>query len=202
MKAIAHVTSIAAIVVCSSASAQTINARWPTTTKSVYLHTDMPTGCDSALGRAAGTWSSQGSRFTYQWDPQNNLTTTRGTATSAQIVTVEDGSTSGGTALASTDVYTSGSTITQADIRIKADYLWYYGDESGGRFWCPASRSNPPSSSFDYESTVTHELGHALGFTDVNNTGCVMHFQQPAGTVRRTPCSQEVTALRNAYGSR
>ncbi|PAV93580.1 hypothetical protein WR25_08487 [Diploscapter pachys] len=29
-----------------------------------------------------------------------------------------------------------------------------------------------------------------------------MHYSQPAGVVRRTPCSTETTALRNAYGVR
>lgn len=194
--------AVVAMLFSSSAYAQTIGAKWPTTTKVVYLHTAMPTGCDAALGRAANTWSAQGSWFIYQWDAANNLTSTRGTATTAAIVTVEDGYTTNGTALATTDVYTNGPTITQADVKINSDYLWYYGDESGGRFYCPATRSNPPSSSFDYESTVTHELGHALGFNDANNTACVMNYQQPAGLARRTPCAAEVTALRNAYGAR
>ncbi|PVE76127.1 hypothetical protein [uncultured Sphingomonas sp.] len=117
-------------------------------------------------------------------------------------MTVEDGYPTNSTALASTNLWTSGSTITQADVIVKADYLWYYGDESGGRFHCPSTRSSPPSGSFDYESTMTHELGHALGFGEANNTACVMHYSQPAGVVRRTPCSTETTALRNAYGVR
>ncbi|KEQ54980.1 MULTISPECIES: hypothetical protein [Sphingomonadaceae] len=202
MKKITLIAALAAIISSGSASAQTIGPRWPTTTKSVYLHIAMPAGCDPALGRAVSNWNAQGSRFYYQWDAANNLTTTRGTETTAQIVTVEDGYPTNSTALASTNLWTSGSTITQADVIVKADYLWYYGDESGGRFHCPSTRSSPPSGSFDYESTMTHELGHALGFGEANNTACVMHYSQPAGVVRRTPCSTETTALRNAYGVR
>lgn len=133
MKKITLIAALAAIISSGSASAQTIGPRWPTTTKSVYLHIAMPAGCDPALGRAVSNWNAQGSRFYYQWDAANNLTTTRGTETTAQIVTVEDGYPTNSTALASTNLWTSGSTITQADVIVKADYLWYYGDECVGR---------------------------------------------------------------------
>ena len=202
MKLAATITGIIASMSASTAFAQSIVLRWPTTSHTVYYHTAMPLSCDNAIGRSASNWNASGSRWSYHWDKAGTLTGTRGTANSAGVITIEDGYTSNGTALGTARVYSSGSTITSVDVLINADHLWYYGDESGGRFHCPVSRSNPPSNSFDLESTVTHELGHALGFGEADNTSCVMNRYQAAGIVRRTPCSVETTAMKNAYGSR
>lgn len=184
------------------ATAQSVSVKWATTSKPVWLNADMPTGCDRPLQRAVTTWNNAASRFQYQFDPAYNITSTRWTESNDPNVTIEDGTTSTSTALMSTSRRTVGSQITDADVIVKADYLWYYNDESGGRFYCPPTASSTPSGSYDYESSMVHELGHALGFDHGGATTCIMYPTLGTGVSRRSPCSAETTAIRNAYGAR
>lgn len=180
--------------------AQTMTAKFGTTSKWIRLHTAMPAGCDSALGRAAATWNAQPVNFNWIWDPVNSLWGDRWTSGNPEYI-IEDGVTSSSTALAST--YRTGSgTITQSHTIVKGEYLWYYGGESGGLFYCPATAGTTPSTQWDYQTTMTHELGHAFGMTDGGASTCVMYGTQGKGTAgqRRALCSTEATAFRNAYG--
>lgn len=86
------------------------------------------------------------------------------------------------------------TTASDADITLNADRIaagiFYYGTGA------------PPSNQYDYQSVLTHEFGHVAGFqhdTDSTHTTCVMRPKQFAAELKRTPCSVEVTALKNKY---
>jgi hypothetical protein len=192
----------AALVMASPpALSQTISARWPGTYKYVYLHLAMPTGCDLTLQRSVTSWNNQGSRFYYNFDPATNLTSDRIANVNNSNVNVEDGYPDNPAALMQTLRRSSGTSIIDADIIVKSSYLWYYSysDESGGLFHCETTA--PPTSEWDYQSAMTHELGHALGFDEANNTACVMHSSLGKGVVRRNPCSIERSAIQGTYGT-
>ena len=182
-----------------SAQAQTMQAKYATNSKWIRLHVDMPAGCDSALGRAAAAWNAQPVNFNWIWDPLQSLTSDRWSSGTTEYI-VQDGTPSTSTALAST--YRPGTgTITQSYTVVKAEYLWYYGGESGGLFYCPASAGTTPSTQYDYQTTMAHELGHAFGMSDGGAATCIMYAYQGKGNQRRTACSTEATAFRNAYGA-
>lgn len=186
----------------TQALGQSVSVKWSALNKPVYLHTAMPSGCDVDLERAVAAWNNTGSKFTYSFNRSTNLTSTRGTATTNAYPIIEDGVTSSSTALATTNRYTSGSTITQTDIIVKGEYLWYYSDESGGKFHCSSTGTSTPSTKYDYQTAITHELGHAFGMDHGGSTSCIMYASLGAGTMRRTACSTESSAMRTAYGVR
>lgn len=160
--------------------------------------------CDPVIERAVSTWNAQNSQFYFQFDRAASLTSTRGRLTDARIITVEDETPSEPGRPGRTFRYTSPGTTTiiEIDTIINSDYLWYNYDQSSGRFHCPYTRSSLPAGQYDYETTIAHELGHALGFDDTNNTACIMHYTQGTTSVRRTPCLTETNNMRTAYGSR
>lgn len=184
------------------AKAQTVSVKWALLNRPVYLHTAMPSGCDTEVGRAVTAWNSAGSKFTYQFDRAANLTTTRGTASSVAYPVIEDGATSSTTALMTTNRYTTGSTITEADIIVKAEYLWFNNDQSGGKFHCSPTAAAAPATKYDFQTAITHELGHALGVDHGGATSCIMYASLGLGTMRRSACSTEAAALKSAYGTR
>lgn len=186
----------------SAANAQTVSAKWATLTKPVFIHTTMPSGCDTDVGRAVTAWNNAGAKFTYTFDRATNLTTTRGTASSVAYPVIEDGTTSSSAALMTTYRYTTGSTITETDIIVKAEYLWYNSDQSGGKFHCTPTGTAAPSTKYDYQTAISHELGHAFGMDHGGSTSCIMYASLGLATMRRTACSTEATAMRTAYGTR
>lgn len=191
-----------AVSLASSSGAQTVGVKWSVLSKPVYIHTAMPSGCDTDVGRAVSAWNNAGAKFTYTFDRATNLTTTRGTAGSVSYPVIEDGTTSSSAALMSTSRYTVGSTITETDIVVKAEYLWYNNDQSGGKFHCSPTGSAAPSTKYDYQTAIAHELGHAFGMDHGGTTSCIMYSSLGLGTMRRTACSTEVSAMRAAYGTR
>lgn len=191
----------ACCLVAINVQAQTMSAKFPTNTKTVWLHTAMPTGCDSPLVRAVNTWNAQPVNFNWQFDAAANLTGSRWYSGDSRYV-IEDGTTSSASAHASTYRAATG-TIGQVHTVVKAEHLWYNNDESGGRFYCSATAGTTPSTKYDYQTTMTHELGHALGMDDGGASTCVMYGYQGMGTAgqRRSLCSTEATSFKNAYGA-
>lgn len=197
-----HLIAILAVAIPAQVNAQTVSVKWDALTKPVYLHIAMPAGCDLDVGRAVSAWNNAGAKFVYTFDRATNLTTTRGTASTVAYPVIEDGATSSSAALMSTARYTVGSTITQTDIVVKAEYLWYNSDEGGGKFHCSSTGAAAPSTKYDFQSAITHELGHAFGFGHGGTTACIMYASLGLGTMRRTACSTEAAAMKSAYGTR
>jgi hypothetical protein len=57
---------------------------------------------------------------------------------------------------------------------------------SGWNWYCGADPSQIGSSQFDFETIITHELGHALGLGHSPTTNSPMYASLPAGVTRRT----------------
>ena len=200
-KSISLLVLALALATPSTANAQAVPVKWSVLSKPVYLHTAMPAGCDEPLVRAVATWNAQTVKFKYQFDKAANLTTTRWSVSNNANVTIEDGVTSSAAALMSTSRRTTGTTIVDADITVKGEYLWYNSDESGGKFYCSATAGTTPSTKYDYQTAMAHELGHAFGMDHGGATTCIIYASLGAGVARRTPCATEVTAFRGAYGT-
>jgi hypothetical protein len=124
-----------------------------------------------------------------------------------QYITVEDAPTlSSPTALMETRVLTTGGggTIVNADVFVIRSRLDPAYSDDGG-FYCLTS-SNIPEEQFDFESTMLHEFGHALGFhltsEYYDDASCAMYYGLASGQSRRILCAAEKQEFLDAYGSR
>lgn len=176
--------------------------KWGATSVPVAIHDQMPVVCDQDTTNAATKWNNVYANFIFT-DTGNLFYSARvAYGRDPTRVNIEDSDVRANNpyALMQTNRYTSGSTITDADIYVQYDWLYYAGDPSGTNgFYC----GDYSASKTDYESTIMHELGHVLGFSDRTDTiECVMKGSIAPGTLRTAPCQDESTKLRSAYGTR
>src|SRR5262249_34242513 len=85
-------------------------------------------------------------------------------------------SVSGGTAMGGESEGILGLYALGRPIVVVQDWNWYVG----------ANPAGIQPGQFDFQSVVTHELGHALGFAHSADSGSVMYGELAAGQVRRT----------------
>ncbi|WCE05855.1 hypothetical protein [Pseudoxanthomonas sp. JBR18] len=165
-------------------------------------------GCAFASLGASNSWNAVNASFAIAADlfytyPRVQDQTQ---AFNYQYITVEDApNLPSPTALMKTRILRDpgGGTIINADIFVISSRLDpAYADDGG--FYCLTS-SNVPGDQFDFESSMLHEFGHALGFQvtaeyygDVN---CAMYYGLAAGQARRTLCNTEKQEFLDAYGA-
>jgi hypothetical protein len=84
-----------------------------------------------------------------------------------------------------------GSYSSTGEITILQGWSWYDG----------ADPSQIGANQYDFQTVVTHELGHALGLGGSNDPGSPMNEVLPAGVVRRTPGVADLNILEPAEGA-
>ncbi|MGH8073137.1 MAG: hypothetical protein ACREO4_03570 [Lysobacter sp.] len=212
-KPIASLTLMLGLGLTTAASAATpdIPYRWPPSvgTKPVYIHSAMPALCDRGVLYALDTWNQAGARFAFTW-PSNPITpyrhTEQGTTQDRASITVEDGPMPSEHPYAQAATYKTLGTdgyIVDADIIVNRNYL-FYGSNNTGAFYCAADRTSPPpSTKYDYQTVMAHELGHVIGFDEYyDDARCVTYAYLDYGDARRSLCTAEYLAFRSRYGVR
>lgn len=80
------------------------------------------------------------------------------------------------------------------------NFLFFWKKKSEERI--PASRKQIPSQLIDFESLVTHELGHVLGLGHNEKRGSIMNSYLARGSLRRGLRPIELESLLCGYGNR
>lgn len=192
----------AALITTSAATAQVpAPYKLGSNTRALWLHAQMPAGCDPYVTASVNIWNGAGSRFRYSFSQSNSLTNDFDNLANSSRTTIQPGETS---AIMTTRIRSSGRTLLDADVIVNEGRLFYGTNsstrESGGQFHCSLS-TVVPSNKMDFQTSVTHELGHALGLDHTINRDCSMYSYQDYGEVRRTLCADEKAAIRGVYGS-
>jgi hypothetical protein len=130
---------------------------------------------------AAQTWAAVGSST---WDPYySNYSTyyqwTGSVCTGAQIGTITLVSSSHNSPAATSRAYCSG--VLTSITKFNTDVTWYND----------ASTSSLPAGQHDFQSSVTHELGHAGGFGATHFSGATC----PSDNTRATMCGSSSAAF-------
>lgn len=170
-------------------------------TRPLWVHFDMPSGCDPYVTASVNAWNGAGSRFRYSYSQSNSLTVDYDNLANSSRTTIQPGATD---AIMTTRIRSSGGTLIDSDV-IASEARLFYGTtsstrESGGQFHCSVSLT-VPSDKFDFQTSMIHELGHALGLDHTYNRACSMYLYQAFSEVRRTLCADEKTAIRGIYGT-
>ena len=84
--------------------------------------------------------------------------------------------------LSNTLWYVSEMDIQVAPYPFNSNYTWNY------------STAAPAANQWDFESVLSHELGHGIGLDHINNPTTLMFWSLPNGIVRRTISSDEIEA--------
>lgn len=199
------VSRLFVIGVCLSgtAAAQVMPWKMNTTQVKYQINYSAPPDGDQATYRAAATWNNVGSRLQFVADGLTSSNENSQYASSdvpgVQISTrprdVYEAQYPKWHALTwRTPTDTTYTTASDADITVNADRIaagnYYYGT------------GTPPSDQYDYQSLLTHELGHVAGFDhdpDSTHTACVMRALLLPAQLKRTPCGFETAALKSKY---
>lgn len=142
--------------------------------------TDISNADDEVIS-AAGTWTSSGANFGFNYNGVSNLTD----ASSDGINQIVWGSTEN--SLATAYYWSVGNNMIEADIVFNDSYNW--------------SRDG---SAVDVQSIALHELGHWLSLRDLyggNDVNKVMYGFASSGAIKRSLTSGEVDGIKWIYGN-
>lgn len=214
---------LALVTLASSVSAQTLaqqdfDRSWLRNQISIKINLDMPPVCDDFITAAAATWNNQGANIliytgtTNDFYYEDRIYGTGGSqirTRESNVINVEPVAFySSDAAIMKGPSYTHPTTnafkeIYDADVQVREEYLYYSESATTGNGLICTSATTIPSTKFDFQSVMLHELGHNLGFNHrTRPTYCVMYEYGSRGRVARTPCSDERLALQTIYGRR
>jgi hypothetical protein len=216
-----------ALLLMPSAMAQSLSSAWtvvsPSQMRPIKINTAVTSNCQAATNNAAAAWNGTRATIVLQTPTTTStripaLTSSSAgssASTEAGVINIQDEpSTTFGSAIMRTAVLTSTTSqnILDANIYVRADYLYYATTAgrasstytTGKGYDCPSPASNAPRSNhFDYQTAMTHELGHALGFAEsTSGSSCPMFQTLGVGQSKRTICASEKDALVFIYGTR
>ena len=204
--------SLSACAVAQAAQAQTnppATTKYNMTSRPVIIYSGLPAACDDPVGRAASTWNAAGANFVFTDAGVRWSQSAYNDGTGINIISaVLDGY--GANVTTATTIYSmaSATIIADSDVKVNNDLIYYPQTTDVKRpydFWCNEIIQGPIGSMADYESTILHELGHAVGFghrTDGTTGPCVMAAAMARGTLKRSLCTDEAQKLRSVYGVR
>src|SRR3954447_5306312 len=143
-----------------------------------------------------------------QWD--KTVTDCSGLKDTTKFTTTYDGTTG-----KKAGVNDGVNTVDKADLSkspcgstaIACTWVWWVGDsyvESDTRFGTDEKWSNKGADgAYDYQGIAAHEFGHAIGLSDLDDSGkLTMHFQGTLGyTGQRTLGRGDILGARALYGS-
>ncbi len=142
-------------------------------------------GEDAALNAAAATWAAQGANFHFS----GGGATAAGTGGCSND---HDGHNTVGWAAQPGKVlavtcswWTSKGAATEFDMQLDPDWSWTTGS----------------AATTDLQSVVLHEFGHALGLNHSTDIDAVMFASYKAGTLKRTPNTDDRAGILSLYGA-
>lgn len=184
-------------------------AKYNMTSRPVIIYSGLPASCDDPVGRAAATWNNAGANFVFTDAGIRWSQSAYNDGTGINIISaVLDGY--GANVTTASTIYTMASStiIADSDVKVNNDLIYYPQTTDTKKpydFLCNEIIQGSIGSMADYESTILHELGHAVGFghrTDGTTGPCVMAAAQARGTMKRALCADEAQKLRTVYGTR
>lgn len=199
---LASATLMSASVVDAQGVGQpAVRGRWHLSTvpqpRPVWIHWNLPSVCDAPTFAAIDAWNAVGSRLQFQFV---DYTGTRLAQEDTSDIHLEDGPRDAVT-LASTfwtvNEYTAIPTITDADIIVNSDKL-FYGTDDTGAFYCGAPNTLN-TSNYDYRTVIQHEFGHVGGFRHGTTTSCLMYTNVGTNQRKHAFCSGESTLWKDLY---
>jgi len=158
----------------------------PTVGYRVNENTADCTGEGAAVQAGAATWTAAGARFALRYDGATSATA----PTQNGVNEIFWGSTGGPLGLATT--WSTGGTITEADITFDDSYTWSIG-----------------GAGYDVQTIATHELGHWLKLGDLygdigdgmNDKGKILYGNTTAGVPRRDLAQADRDGIIWIYGA-
>jgi len=162
-------------------------AKWSASPVSYYINpTGGPTGTETAIQAAADTWSGAGAGFSFSYAG----TTSVGYGNDGlNVISFADLGSS--TTIAQATTYTTGSTVTQADIQFNTKLAW-------------STDATTPVDKMDLLSITLHELGHWLRLLDLYglyDTAKVMYGYGSYGQMKRTLTPSDQQGIQWIYPS-
>ena len=162
-------------------------AKWATSPVPYEVNeTGGPTGSAAAIQAAANTWSGAGTDFSFSYAGS----TGSGYGHDGLNV-ISFANLGSSTIIGKATTYTSGSTITEADIQFNSNFAW-------------STDTATPGDKMDLQTITLHELGHWLRLLDLygaNDTGKVMYGFGSEGEMKRTLTSDDQQGIQWIYPS-
>lgn len=183
----------------ASAQPPTIANRWNVGSIYVGYHSSASACIYEAIG-ATNMWNAVGADFYFQAETTAYYSRVSQQTQSfdRKTITIEDADdvTLGAGAEART-LRTLDGTIVNSDIYL--DRKRMNGTAGISQIAC-TSAPTIPANQIDGQTTISHELGHSLGFVHGAYTSCLMFYDLYAGEVKRTLCPDEKQEFIKVYG--
>lgn len=132
----------------------------------------IPSGWETQIYNARGTWNAAPSPFYFQQGSSNNI--------------ISYGSLGDYSTLATTSRLRTGSTITQCTVVFNSNL---------GPLWSTSGQALH----YDVQSVALHEFGHWLSLGHVNDYDAVMFPTLCVSDVKRSLTSDEIAGIRSIY---
>lgn len=193
---------LAAFAELAHAENPTITREWQVSSIGVGFDNTISINCASPTVGATNSWNAVGADFYFQLDTFNRhpKVSLQADAFNKKNITIQRSEIIQGP----NDIMTTTlppdpagvGNIVNADTHVNTSLL------DQGVFFCSVGEI-VPADKIDWESTVLHELGHAIGFIqDVNEPTCAMHYSMAHGQKKRVLCAAEKQEYITVYGKR
>ncbi|MFD1296166.1 hypothetical protein ACFQ4Q_05915 [Lysobacter gummosus] len=187
------------------AAAPPIPAIWQVESIGVGTHSSIPLACDPANIGGSDKWNAVGAKFYFIYNSTNYhlRKAEQALAFNQKNITIEDGVMVNVGAIMEAYVLRNLTTkvIVNADITVDKERINPVTPVPGHAPLICSSLPTIPNDRIDWQSAITHELGHAVGFDHTTDEPtCSMYTGFSWGEVRRNLCDLEKQAYLDAYG--
>jgi len=172
-----------------------MGVKWTALPVSYVINPKNPNGLDenfitSAISVSAETWDNAISKELFNDSYKIDTAVQYGVQDYKNAIDFGDYSQSGVIAVTSVWYTRVGKKIVEFDIRFDTDFAW--------------GNATIDSSVMDLQNIATHELGHAVGLSDIYSTGCssvtMYGYSGYEETQKRTLEQPDITGLQVMYG--
>ncbi len=163
------------------AEVPTNTGRWAGSSQHVVIQNNMPAACDAPLMSAIGTVNGVGAIWEFIHS-STDFSTSYDTQIDTGLTQIEDGVLPSDVPAQTVLKYSDSTetTIIGTATRINRNEL-FYGPDNSGDFSCTGPLG---LAQLDYQSIITHELGHVIGLNHVSDPSEVMYPYVDRGSTK------------------